>query len=117
MLSEAHTMHAHELDFTREAQNLEQIGNNLRRARVAAVVPTAVAALTTPRVLVMHFCEGTPLTRDAELRNGDIDLQQLLERVCEAWAVQLFVDGHFQCDPHPGNLLVTTPAGAGAAPV
>ena len=78
MLSEAHTMHAHELDFTREAQNLEQIGNNLRRARVAAVVPTAVAALTTPRVLVMHFCEGTPLTRDAELRNGDIDLQQLL---------------------------------------
>ena len=37
--------------------------------------------------------------------------------MCEAWAQQMFTDGFFNADPHPGNLLVRNEPGLGPLPV
>ena len=99
-------MHSAELDFRLEAANLVQVSTNMRRARVVARVPAVVGALTSRRVLVMRFCEGDSLKDGRALRGAGVDCELLVSRCCEAWAVQLFTDGHFQCDPHAANLLV-----------
>ena len=99
-------MHSAELDFCLEAANLVQVSTNMRRARVVARVPAVVGALTSRRVLVMRFCEGDSLKDGRALRGAGVDCELLVSRCCEAWAVQLFTDGHFQCDPHAANLLV-----------
>lgn len=106
MMQEATGLHFAELDFRREAANLQAVAANLQRARVVATVPSVVAPLTSRRLLVMRFCEGVSLKDGAALREQGVDCELLVSRCCEAWAVQLFTDGHFNCDPHAGNLLV-----------
>ena len=46
-----------------------------------------------------------------------VDCTLLVSRVCEAWATQMFADGCFNCDPHPGNLLVRLDPQRGPIPV
>lgn len=50
-----------ELDYGREARNLKRLGENLREFE-GIVVPRPVLDLTTSRVLVMHWVEGTKIT-------------------------------------------------------
>ena len=65
----------------------------------------------------MTFSEGIPLKSRAHLLDAGVDLQLLVARVCEAWAQQMFTDGVFNADPHPGNLLVRNEPGLGPLPV
>ena len=53
---------------------------------------------------------------DAMTRHG-VDRDALLRRVAQAFAVQIFLDGFFNADPHPGNLLVQVQPDGTARPV
>ena len=118
LISEMHGLHAAELDFRTEAANLAAVASNLCRRRVIARLPPTVPSLCTSRCLVMGFCEGVPLVDGAALKTAHgVDVELLVSRVCEAWGCQLFADGHFNCDPHPGNLLVCVTADLGPVPV
>jgi len=117
LLAEANSEHEKELDFTTEASNLVEVRANLHRSRVVAEVPTPIPTLVTEKVLVMTFSEGIPLKSRAHLLDAGVDLQLLVARVCEAWAQQMFTDGVFNADPHPGNLLVRNEPGLGPLPV
>ena len=72
---------------------------------------------STRSTLVMTFSEGISLKSKDELISHGIDIQMLVARICEAWAVQMFTDGVFNADPHPGNILVRNEDGIGAVPV
>jgi hypothetical protein len=117
LLTEANREHEKELDFNIEASNLVEVGDNLHRSRVVAEVPSPIPNLVTEKLLVMTFSEGIPLKSRAQLLDAGIDLPLLVARVCEAWAQQMFTDGLFNADPHPGNLLVRNEAGLGPLPV
>ena len=65
----------------------------------------------------MGLCEGHSLKDAQQLKSLGIDCALLVARVCEAWAVQMFADGVFNCDPHPGNLLVHADPTLGPVPV
>ena len=65
----------------------------------------------------MGLCEGHSLKDAQQLKSLGIDCALLVARVCEAWAVQMFADGVFNCDPHPGNLLVRPDPTLGPVPV
>lgn len=110
-------LHISELDFTAEAANLRDVGRNLGAKRIIATLPPVIEELTTRRCLAMGFCEGQPLKDAVKLKAAGIDCALLVARVCEAWAVQMFADGVFNCDPHPGNLLVRADATLGPVPV
>lgn len=78
----------------------------MRRAQVPVLVPSIVPTMTTPRVLVMEWMEGFKVTNTVALDSCHIDRSKLLSRICEAMAQQIYLDGIFNADPHPGNILV-----------
>jgi predicted unusual protein kinase regulating ubiquinone biosynthesis (AarF/ABC1/UbiB family) len=99
-----------EMDFRQEARYADLIrANFVSDPRVA--VPEVVSALTSRRVLVLQYMEGTKIDRLHErIASGDIALPALLQTMVEVYAQMMLIDGLFHADPHPGNLLVS-PAG------
>lgn len=96
-----------EMDFRQEARNADLIRANFARdTRVA--VPEVVSRLTSRRVLVLQYMEGTKIDRlHSRIASGDIALETLLRTVVEVYAQMMLIDGLFHADPHPGNLLVS----------
>ncbi|QUY41506.1 AarF/ABC1/UbiB kinase family protein [Acaryochloris marina] len=102
-----------ELDFTVEASHTEQLRQNLSTSRwfdpQQLVVPKINLALTTQKVLVMQWLEGEPLL-SANLpysqQEPKIDgaRRQVTTLLFRAFLQQIYVDGFFHADPHPGNL-------------
>lgn len=94
-----------ELDFEREAASTERV----RRALAgdpSVVVPRLHAGLSTRRLLVLEFLDGTPIHETARLEAEGFDLRSLADRIADLYRRMLFEDGFFHGDPHPGNLLV-----------
>ncbi|HEV3400966.1 MAG TPA: AarF/ABC1/UbiB kinase family protein, partial [Acidimicrobiales bacterium] len=89
-----------ELDFTREAANI----NRLRRALAPFSrldVPRVYDNLSTARLLVMEDVQGVPLRQAPDGPARREAGRQLLE----SYYSQILTDGFFHADPHPGNLL------------
>merc|ERR1712232_1364865 len=75
---------------------------------VDIVVPQVVQGLTTKRLLVMSFEEGYDLNNKVSVVNTcGSDLERTISMISRAFSHQIFVDGIFHSDPHPGNLLVS----------
>lgn len=95
-----------ELDYRREASNLEVLGRNLAEFD-RIVVPRPVADYTTERVLTMEFVRGTKVTALSPLRRLEFDGEALADVLFEAYLKQILVDGFCHADPHPGNVFLT----------
>ena len=93
-----------ELDFEHEAHSAREIGANLAD-EAGVLVPTVFDEHSTRRVLTTSFVPTLPLEREALLKRGIVPAVAL-EIVARAYAKQVFVDGLFHADPHPGNLFV-----------
>ena len=102
-----------ELDFTVEARHTEQLRHNLSVSRwfdpQQLVVPKINLALTTRKVLVMQWLEGEPLlSADIPVAQQEPRIDSAHRRVTtllfRAFLQQIYVDGFFHADPHPGNL-------------
>jgi ubiquinone biosynthesis protein len=104
-----------ELDFEREAAVAAEIAANLAHdGRI--VVPRVVASHSSRRVLTMSFHPAVRITDRAALTRLGVAPREVLEIVARAYAKQVFVDGLFHADPHPGNLFVLEEPGAGERP-
>eukprot|EP00536_Pseudo-nitzschia_multiseries_P001288 jgi/Psemu1/234462/estExt_Genewise1.C_160099 len=97
-----------ELDFRTEAEHMEEVRRVLSENRATVILPETIDGLVTERVLVMEYCEGFPVKDTASMDRHGVDRALLLERICEAWAVQMHVGGLFNADPHGANILVST---------
>jgi len=96
----------HELDYLREAANLEELRRNLA-GFPRLVVPEVVADYSTGRVLTMDYLPGAKITSLSGTVMTDLDGSVLAEELFNAYLKQILVDGFFHADPHPGNLLLT----------
>jgi ubiquinone biosynthesis protein len=94
-----------ELDFEREARVAGEIARNLA-ANERIVVPRIVSSHSTARVLTMRYQPAVGLGDRAGLERLGVSRREVLEIVVRAYATQIFVDGLFHADPHPGNLFV-----------
>jgi predicted unusual protein kinase regulating ubiquinone biosynthesis (AarF/ABC1/UbiB family) len=98
-------MIAEELDFSREAANLEAIANQF--ADDSGVrCPAVIGELCTRRLLVTTFMEGTKVTDFAGLAARGFNRRAVAERVVTAYCRMIFVNGVYHADPHPGNIFV-----------
>ncbi len=97
---------ANELDYRREALDSHLLAQNLREFE-RIQVPEAIDSLTRRRVLTMERVEGTKITTVSQAALVDIHQRELVDELFKAYLHQVFVDGLFHSDPHPGNLLVT----------
>ena len=100
----AEGLHA-ELDFDREARSATTIAANLAE-HSAVVVPTVFLSHSTRRVLTMSRHGGLRIDDRAGLVARGIDPRRVVEILAGAYGQQIFVDGLFHADPHPGNLFV-----------
>jgi ubiquinone biosynthesis protein len=103
-----------ELDFEAEAENAKRIADNFT-ARPEVGFPRAVPELTTKRVLTTYWEDGIKIGDTAKLDAAGLDRRSVAELVVEAYCQQIFVDGVYHADPHPGNVLVRPGTGARAA--
>ena len=104
-----------ELDFAREAAVAREIAANLA-GDDRVVVPAVIDSLTTRRVLTMSHHPAVRITDREALRRLGVDPREVLEILARAYAKQVFVDGLFHADPHPGNLFVLDEPEARARP-
>ena len=120
---------AKEVDFVQEARSQARVTTLLAQNRASIIVPALHPALGasaglvsdgggvvsregtrgkgTQRLLVMEFIDGQRLTDVADKHLQDEGKIKLMESLIAAYAQLMLVDGVFQADPHPGNLLLT----------
>ncbi|MBI4508045.1 MAG: AarF/ABC1/UbiB kinase family protein [Deltaproteobacteria bacterium] len=94
-----------ELDFRVEAENSRRIAENFA-GRTDVGFPVVIDELTTSRVLTTRWEAGTKIGDIDGLDAEKVDRKALARQVVEAYCQQIFVDGLYHADPHPGNLLV-----------
>jgi predicted unusual protein kinase regulating ubiquinone biosynthesis (AarF/ABC1/UbiB family) len=97
-------MVAEELDFQREAQNIERIAANFTNDR-DVVFPLVVSELSTRQVLTTTFVEGVKVGDTAGVMAAGIDRKQLARKIVRTYCQMMFIDGLYHADPHPGNML------------
>jgi predicted unusual protein kinase regulating ubiquinone biosynthesis (AarF/ABC1/UbiB family) len=98
-------MISEELDFLREARNIARISANFTK-QPNVQFPFPQDALCTRRVMVTTFVEGVKVGDVAAMDARGIDRKELAKRIVQVFCQQIFVDGVYHADPHPGNMLV-----------
>ena len=99
---------ADELDYRREAENLETFAHHLE-VYPNIYVPKPIWDYSGARVLTMEMVIGDKVTRISELRRIEPSesLGDLAADLLRAYLDQMFVHGLIHADPHPGNVLLT----------
>lgn len=94
-----------ELDYEIEAQNMTLLKRNLGEYE-PLVVPEPIADFCTARVLTMDYVTGRKVNALGPLIALNIDGNALADTLLEAYLKQVFIDGFFHADPHPGNVFL-----------
>ena len=98
--------HLHdELDLVREGANASQLRRNFLRSPLL-LVPEVFWDYTLTNVMTMERMHGTPISQVESLRAQGIDIPKLARAGVEIFFSQVFRDGFFHADMHPGNILV-----------
>jgi ubiquinone biosynthesis protein len=96
-----------ELDLMREAANASQLRRNFAGSDLL-LVPEMYWDYCSEAVIVMQRMHGIPISRTDELTKHGMDLEKLSRDGVEIFFTQVFRDGFFHADMHPGNILVST---------
>lgn len=92
-----------ELDFRREAANVGRLSASLA-ADARVWIPQVIPELSSRRVITMERSHGQRLQEYVEAHPHEAGA--LARRLGRLFIRQVFRDGLFQADPHPGNLFV-----------
>lgn len=96
---------ADELDLMREASNCSQLRRNFLDSPLL-LVPEVYWDYCYSNVMVMQRVKGTPISHVATLREQGVDIPRLARMGVEIFFTQVFRDGYFHADMHPGNIFV-----------
>lgn len=94
-----------ELDLMREAANCSQLRRNFKDSPLLRV-PEVYWDYCARDVMVMDRMDGIPVSQIERLRESGTDIPALAARGVEIFFTQVFRDGFFHADMHPGNILV-----------
>ncbi|BAL22840.1 ubiquinone biosynthesis regulatory protein kinase UbiB [Azoarcus sp. KH32C] len=94
-----------ELDLMREASNCSQLRRNFTDSKLL-VVPEVHWDWCGKSVMVMERMHGVPISQIEALRAQGTDLKALSRAGVEIFFTQVFRDGFFHADMHPGNIFV-----------
>jgi predicted unusual protein kinase regulating ubiquinone biosynthesis (AarF/ABC1/UbiB family) len=103
-----------ELDYLHEGKNAEIFAENFQDDPLIRV-PQVIWSHTTRRVLTLEDVRAIKISDYAAIEAAGIDREDVAERLINAYLKQVFEDGFFHADPHPGNLFVQ-PAAEGEDP-
>ena len=95
-----------ELDLMREAANASQLRRNFAGSTLLAV-PEMHWELCSQRVMVMERMRGMPISQNERSVEKGVDIAALARAGVEIFFTQVFRDGFFHADMHPGNIFVS----------
>ena len=95
-----------ELDLVREAANAAQLRRNMQGLGLV-MVPEMVWEFCTQSVIVMERMKGVPISQVQRLKDAGVDIPKLARDGVTIFFTQVFRDGFFHADMHPGNIQVS----------
>jgi ubiquinone biosynthesis protein len=95
-----------ELDLVREAANAAELRRNMEGLNLV-LIPEMYWDLCTPNVIVMERMHGVPISQTQRLRESGVDIPKLARDGVTIFFTQVFRDGFFHADMHPGNIQVS----------
>ncbi len=98
-----------ELDLLREAANATQLRRNMQGLDLV-MIPEMVWDFCMPDVMVMERMKGVPISQMQRLRDAGVDMKKLARDGVTIFFTQVFRDGFFHADMHPGNIQVSLEA-------
>lgn len=99
-----------EMDFRIEAESQEMARAFVQSAGLNAIVPEVYQSLVTRRILGMQFVDGVRLMEHSATASGSADRRRIASDLLDFYAETMH-GPIFNCDPHPGNLLVDRATG------
>ena len=95
-----------ELDLLREAANAAQLRRNMHQLNLV-LIPEMIWDFCMPDVMVMERMYGVPIGQAERLRDAGVDMKKLARDGVTIFFTQVFRDGFFHADMHPGNIQVS----------
>lgn len=95
-----------ELDLVREAANAAQLRRNMEQLKLV-LIPEMYWDFCHPEVMVMERMKGVPIAQLDRLRAAGVDIPKLARDGVTIFFTQVFRDGFFHADMHPGNIQVS----------
>ena len=95
-----------ELDLVREAANAAQLRRNMEKLE-KVLIPEMFWDFCHPEVIVMERMNGVPIAQLERLRAAGVDIPTLARDGVTIFFTQVFRDGFFHADMHPGNIQVS----------
>lgn len=95
-----------ELNLLREAANAMQLRRNFDQSRML-YIPEIYYDYCRENVLVMERIYGIPISDIPALESNNTNMKLLAERGVQVFFTQVFRDGFFHADMHPGNIFVS----------
>ena len=96
-----------ELDLGREAANCSQLRRNFLHSQLL-LIPEVYWDWCDTEVMVMQRMSGIPISQVDRLKEAGVDIPRLARAGVEIFFTQVFRDGFFHADMHPGNIFVAT---------
>lgn len=99
-----------ELDLIREAANCSQLRRNFSAESgrdQLLMVPEVYWDYCAKNVFTMERMHGIPVSQTQRLLDAQVDLKDLARKGVEIFFSQVFSDGFFHADMHPGNIYVS----------
>ncbi len=98
-----------ELDLLREASSAAQLRRNMQDLDLV-LIPEMMWDYCRPDVMVMQRMKGVPISQIERLRAAGVDFKKLARDGVTIFFTQVFRDGFFHADMHPGNIQVSLDA-------
>ena len=95
-----------ELDLLREAANAAQLRRNMQGLDLV-MIPEMVWDFCMPDVMVMQRMKGVPISQVQRLKDAGVNIPKLARDGVTLFFTQVFRDGFFHADMHPGNIQVS----------
>ncbi|WP_394756444.1 ubiquinone biosynthesis regulatory protein kinase UbiB [Rhodoferax sp.] len=95
-----------ELDLIREASSAAQLRRNMAGLNLV-LIPEMFWDYCTTDVLVMERMHGVPVSQVDRLKAAGVDIPKLARDGVTIFFTQVFRDGFFHADMHPGNIQVS----------
>ena len=97
-----------EIDYLAEGRNAETFAANFH-GRSGVRVPGVAWTHTTKRVLTLEDVYAIKITDYEAVTAAGVEHDEVAARLFEVYLLQIFEDGFFHADPHPGNLFISPP--------
>lgn len=111
LISELEATVYREIDYLSEGANAETFKKNFAESK-RIHVPRVVWSQTTKRVLTLENVYAIKITDYDAITAAGIDRVDVAKVLFKTYLKQIFEDGFFHADPHPGNLFITPRRGA-----